>query len=318
MESLAHPLTIAAVLTMLVNDQLFKALWPGWWTGKLSDVAWAVFAPFIIAVLVAVLVPRRFKHQERMVLWIAVAVAGGLYGLFNSWAPFHESVVGILHRLVGWEATLTPDATDSLALLAFPVSWWIWWRPMDASSFRSRAIVVCGLASLATVATSPAQHDIGISCLAKEDQRILAATQGQFYGQPVLAIFESNDGGFTWVRVASAERRDVGIESWSKPCPGMGSSVIALGSSLYRMSPGKSVEKSEDGDLGWARETDLTKTGHEAKRIYYEEELSKRLPREADYITVVPGPLAALAHTPSGNLVLAMGQDGVLIRTGGG
>ena len=46
--ALTHPATVAAVVVLLLNDALFKSLWPdSWVTGKLSDLAWVVFAsPF--------------------------------------------------------------------------------------------------------------------------------------------------------------------------------------------------------------------------------------------------------------------------------
>ena len=34
--SLAHPVTIAAVIGLLLNDHLLRHNWPSWWTGKLS------------------------------------------------------------------------------------------------------------------------------------------------------------------------------------------------------------------------------------------------------------------------------------------
>ena len=40
--SLAHPLTISAVVLLLANDFIFRRLWPSWVTGKLGDAAWLV------------------------------------------------------------------------------------------------------------------------------------------------------------------------------------------------------------------------------------------------------------------------------------
>lgn len=42
---LCHPVTVAGVLVLLINDHLLKHTWPGFVTGKLSDVAGLVVAP---------------------------------------------------------------------------------------------------------------------------------------------------------------------------------------------------------------------------------------------------------------------------------
>ena len=52
--ALTHPATVTALGVLLLNDLLFKALWPhSWLTGKLSDVAWLVFALPLLAFLLS-------------------------------------------------------------------------------------------------------------------------------------------------------------------------------------------------------------------------------------------------------------------------
>ena len=37
--ALTHPITVGAVAILLINDLVFKSIWPGSWaTGKLSDL----------------------------------------------------------------------------------------------------------------------------------------------------------------------------------------------------------------------------------------------------------------------------------------
>lgn len=48
---LCHPVTVAGVLLLLINDHLLKPAFPGVVTGKLSDVAGLVMAPALVAVL---------------------------------------------------------------------------------------------------------------------------------------------------------------------------------------------------------------------------------------------------------------------------
>lgn len=50
---LTHPLTMAAVILLLVNDHWLRWHYPSWLTGKLGDFTWLMFAPFIAAAVLA-------------------------------------------------------------------------------------------------------------------------------------------------------------------------------------------------------------------------------------------------------------------------
>ena len=53
---LGHPGFLVCVLVLGVNDHVLKARLPGWWTGKLSDVAGVAIVGTVAAVLAG---PRR-------------------------------------------------------------------------------------------------------------------------------------------------------------------------------------------------------------------------------------------------------------------
>ena len=58
--ALTHPVTLGAVALLLVNDWLLKPLWQSdWTTGKLSDFAWMVFAPPLLALRALADVPQQ-------------------------------------------------------------------------------------------------------------------------------------------------------------------------------------------------------------------------------------------------------------------
>ena len=65
--ALMHPVTLGALGVLLVNDLVFKAFWPGAWVpGKLSDLAWMVFAPPVLAfVLSFATTGAGRRHSER-------------------------------------------------------------------------------------------------------------------------------------------------------------------------------------------------------------------------------------------------------------
>ena len=60
--ALTHPVTLGAVALLLVNDWLLKPLWQSdWTTGKLSDFAWMVFAPPLLAFVLSLIARNNAK-----------------------------------------------------------------------------------------------------------------------------------------------------------------------------------------------------------------------------------------------------------------
>lgn len=51
LDSLLHPLPLSALALMIVNDHVLKPNHPGWWSGKLSDIAVMALLPFLLLAL---------------------------------------------------------------------------------------------------------------------------------------------------------------------------------------------------------------------------------------------------------------------------
>ncbi len=90
---LIHPVTVAATALLILNDQVLKAAYPGWLTGKLSDVAGLVMAPPLLAVLPVLLVAGcgRLPVRRRTV---RVLVPGLATGWATCWRPARSSLSG--------------------------------------------------------------------------------------------------------------------------------------------------------------------------------------------------------------------------------
>ena len=99
--ALMHPVTLGALGVLLINDLLFKALWPGAWIpGKLSDLAWMMFAPPVLAFLLSFLA-RRSAAGQRATFLLAYVGLPLLYAAFNTFAPVHDVVLRVLGVLAG-------------------------------------------------------------------------------------------------------------------------------------------------------------------------------------------------------------------------
>jgi hypothetical protein len=112
---LGHPIWWGALALLVVNDNLLKGkgVVPGWLTGKLSDFAFLIVAP----VLVAALLPCALRWRRRLSLAAVVA----LFVVTDLSPAASEAVVAFVRRL-GIPCRLWPDPTDLLALLVLPLT----------------------------------------------------------------------------------------------------------------------------------------------------------------------------------------------------
>lgn len=193
--ALTHPATIAAICALLLNDLVFKSLWPGAWaTGKLSDLAWVVFAPPLLAFLLS-FATRGNARAQRAAFVTAYIGLPMLYAAFNTFEPVHDAITRGLSLASGRASGGPLDSTDSLVIpLGMAAALWIWRRPSTGSSrIRARAaLLVASLASLASVASSPSETELGITCVGFDDDGALVP-QGDIraYGEDHIACEQS-------------------------------------------------------------------------------------------------------------------------------
>ncbi|MEO7094830.1 MAG: hypothetical protein ABI175_16345 [Polyangiales bacterium] len=107
---LLHPVALAALAVLIVNDRFLKAAWPSWWTGKLSDVAGMMFFPLLLAAVVG----RRHRRACIVVTMIAFA-------LVKLWPPATALCEHVLGLFNGGDVAIVRDPTD---LVALPFALW--------------------------------------------------------------------------------------------------------------------------------------------------------------------------------------------------
>ncbi len=123
-----HPVALAAVILLVVNDWVLKPRFHDSVTGKLSDVAGLAFAPVLLSAIIGLLlhvlarlgvrVDPSLSRRRLIACCAATAIGFALVKLC-------PSVAGVVARLIGHHASFYPDLTDLYALPCVLVSYWI-------------------------------------------------------------------------------------------------------------------------------------------------------------------------------------------------
>ena len=255
---LCHPVTVAGVLLLLINDHLLKPAFPGIVTGKLSDVAGLVMAPALVAVLLTrpaaalatrlrVAFPRveqHMVHAERPGTELlrrsdvaAVVLTGLLFALVKTTETGAETASQVWTFLAGPSRVLA-DPTDLLALPALAAAWWARNRSLRRPpTARWRVVVTMPLAMVAVTATSamPAHSS---------PNEVTVDDRGRLLVQTVYGVtYVSEDGGGTWSLEPSAQE---GKKGQSAQC------VPKEATRCYRVTGDRTgVDQSDDGGITW-------------------------------------------------------------------
>lgn len=337
LRSLAHPVSLIAIVVLLLNDHWLRLHHPSWITGKLGDFAWLVFAPFIAALLFAWCIPARWKAQESIVGAVSIAFIGLWFALAKTIPVIHALTTNAWNGIMGWEGSLRMDATDLFTLPALLITAWIW-RTCKLSEFNWRpyAYIAFGLAILGTLANSypPIGYweDAGITTICQVGTTLVTATEeqpqmtersrvndgpavdGNYPFTPQSNVFTSSDGGLTWSKQI--------IEHYQLP----GTNCSALNQQMlidpqnpqiqYRWQSRGPIERSTDDGATWVIDYSLPEMQQEVRR-HHNQFSARSDPFRGNGFTrtFVPGPVSGLFDETTGNLVLAMGWDGVLVRT---
>jgi len=302
LHSLAHPLSLMAILLLLFNDHWLRYAYPSWLTGKLGDFTWLVFAPFITALLLAWIIPQRWKQQSRIVGLLSISFIGVWFATAKTIPFVHELTTQTLYAIVGWEGQLRLDIADLLTLPALLISGYIWGHASDEKVLlKPLAYVAFGLGILGTLATSQSVEqfpDYGILAVCSTDNFLNISTSNAV---GISSNFKSYDGGLTW---ESFNQEDLTCSE---------SSQTLETADVFRWSQGDVIEISHDNGETWHIDNDLVELDQDIRFAYRQQEF----PFLGSVKTIYdePGPHDAEFDINTGNVVFAMGWNGLLIRT---
>lgn len=291
---LSHPLVLISLVILLVNDHILRVYWPSWLTGKLGDLVWLFLAPIALAAVVSWFIPLKNGRNGQWIFGLSSALVFLVFVLMKLCVDFNEMATRILSALLFTRLKVIPDPTDLFALPALLTSALVWYCIPAPQTKSKPGLVALPLAALLTLANS-GMPDPGIYCFQVQENQITA--------QAGYSSYVSLDGGVTWQpesmgAAKSCERKFAGEDGW----------LIVSGlqeNTAYRFQSGRTIEISTDAGKNWRVIRDFQPI-HEAKRQYY-------INTRQGYVEFLPGPLDAIADPNTGNILFAMGQQGVLI-----
>ena len=140
---LLHPVALVALAVLVLNDHVLKAAYPGFLTGKLSDIAGVALLPLVLVAgweLLGAALGRGSGPRPR-VLGAAILVTGIGFAVVKLLPPAAEAFGWVLGAvqwpfalasgLVAGHALLAPAAAPIVAdptdLLALPALWLAAW-----------------------------------------------------------------------------------------------------------------------------------------------------------------------------------------------
>ena len=256
MRALAHPGAVLALVVLALNDHVLKEAWPGWVTGKLSDVAGLVVAPLLLAALLTLVrVPRAMK--------VAIAATGAGFVLCKA-SVIGAAVTSDVWSLFGTPTMIRADVTDLLALPALYGAWQInRAAALDGrADWRRTVSVALGVALLpvGVLATS------ATSCDEWRGYTEVGVVSGDFPGVPHEA--ETRLGAYDrggWLTID-------GRGKFAEPDVTVDGEREVLGRHrracvermCWRIVGGDTVESSSDGGHRWALEDAITEGDRDA------------------------------------------------------
>ena len=297
--ALTHPATFVALAILLLNDLALKWIWQGaWLTGKLSDLAWLVFAAPLLAFALS-FAARGSVAAQRWAWRVAYIGLPLLYLAYNSIAPLHDAIMSAFSLARGTPGASPFDPTDSVVIpFGVGIALWVWRRSATAPKPNLRlrlSALTAVVASLATIATSYAPPLNGITTICHSDNaRGWEAFDSISGGEPIIPSSEEPNAA-------------------SDDAPICGEKQVETPRGTFRIQGDRIVRT-----FGGETETAFTATvfNKRADTIAIEAATAETLDNAFRIVTINPH---SIYYSPkSDEVVAAMGLQGVVVGTADG
>jgi hypothetical protein len=306
---LGRPTTCLAIVVLVINDHVLKAMFPGVVTGKLSDAAGLMVAPPATAAVLAPLLRMmglRLGPCGAARVAAAITVGYGVGFALVKTSDAGASAASQLWSVIAGPSLVRADPTDLMALAALGLTWWTWTRarrrPCPARIVRAfRALVIVPGAVVALAATS-SQPDLDATGVMPWGKSIVVDIGG--YREYIA----TSDDGSSWRGLGPDEARRFESEVLNKVVrPSIGGCLAADRSLCYRVASGRlRVEQSNDDGRTWITAWEIS----EGRRKF----LRRGYGLWTESATVKSVSLAVQSADNGHVVIVANREDGVLVR----
>jgi hypothetical protein len=309
---LAHPVTVVAIGLLLLNDHVLKVVWPGWITGKLSDVAGLVMAPPLLGVVIAVVAPRLGTVRRSA---LAVGLVGVGFAAVKGFEPA-AAWASTWWSVVNGPSVVRSDVTDLLAVPALGIAWWTSRSGRVEPRRWARVVgvlVVLPTAALAVAATSAPQYDDAVAIREWRGRLMVGIGNAYRSGREAKSHLASDDDGLTFHHLDEAEQREFLEQEPAIPPAGRRDCSDRRPLHCFRVVPGHlGVEETEDGGATWRTAWEVSEPERARLVAQYDE-----IEDVGEYLS---SRVLVVRDQPQGGLVVlvANGRDGFARRDASG
>ena len=302
---LAHPAVILSMALLFLNDYVFRVVSPSGLTGKLGDFAWLFFFPYFITAILVWVLPKKWLKKDTPIL-IGIGLTVVVFSLGKTTPFFLHFIIDSLETIFPWRVGWVVDPTDLIALPMLLLTYLLWVKlPASQPASRTRASWLwLGVAAFVL---------LGDAAIPPSGIVYLDVIDGEVYVGDNFHVYRGKKGGLEWVQISSCSAFAVNEEdciytwTWNDPIKQIADPDDD--DIQYRFNTGESIERSADGGKTWATEFELLQRS-EALEAYYhrggQTGYSNDVPYDAGF------------DPETGNLIMTMKFDGLLVRTAKG
>jgi hypothetical protein len=294
LNGLYHPVSLLAILLVVLNDGWLKTTYPSWWTGKLSDVGMVVLIPWITIFFLTLVFPKRWL---KIVPILGFSLPVIVFGLGKTLPLLNSLVYQIMAFIFPFRVHFVLDPSDLLSFLFLPISVFVWRQTTVTAPVRSWRWLLVPVVCLVGLGDAAAP-EYGIVCVTADQDGTWA--KSMYFEE----VYFSTDGGLNWVEQPYDTNYPADCELGSTEV-GEVTLFTDQENKQWRFTSGESIAFSDDGGKTWQQVLNLTQLS--------QAELAFRHQQQSNF-EFVHGPLDIIQDPGTGNLIAAMGQEGILVH----
>jgi hypothetical protein len=295
---LSHPVSLLAMVMIIINALFLQKVYPSWLSGKLGDLGWMIVLPLVLTLLLSLLPSGKCSKYAVEISVLLTAVFLTLFKL-SPWV--NQLAQSSFTSLFGTPLKLALDPTDLLVLpaLLIPIMIWHGEQRIKMPVWRYAAI---GLVALSLLADAPLPKDRILTCLAVDGTSVVlfsAEVTGSTSNKG-RDVYISTDDGRTWQDFGK-----YGVNGKDADMPALG---IQLKDHVYQCN-----DTSSTFEIAHPSQTGVSYMFMGGKGIYISTDnaVSFTLDRAEESLEFFD----AVFTPTTGDLIIAVGTDGLLIRS---